>query len=629
MVGNTTPTRLCTGAMALALAAAFAFAPGCDSGEDYFHRLHGPTDVALIPPGGVFEVPVAYAPNFRNGHISKLDLKRIDLLVEDNAVAWQASPDLACGRDRVLDQIAVTTDGEMRIDVFVSDSQRDQVLRVPHARPDGDGGVEFVVASGAIPEAPVAQDGDGAALGGDAPTLDDLAIRPGYATTEDWTITYRGSAWVVEGTRSGLQQQQALPGLAYESDGEEIAFTMHHGGADVPEGTAFTFAVDTGIVEFELPGIAIDLQATPAGTLVLATVIDYLGDSGGLWIYLDDDQQGWLDLPAGAVPESMGFSRDGDAVFIADSSDANRVLKVTFDEGDPDSFEVTEIPVTEPNIDVAHSHDPDTDHLFVAAAYSETVEIIELTTGDPVDVNPWTEAVDPVFIGSLITGLDASAGTLGLNSITPQDRFEDKHVVVATTYAGYMHVMEADTGCQAAETSFGPYLEFADLGTAVSYVDVGPASDSRLLDDTITGEAVSINPCGGVARDQTWTLRFREDLLSWEVEGEFSGVQLGLAREDLRYVSDDGEISFVIASGARASSDGDWITFSVNDGFSPVGVLELPGDPVIFTDIYDAREGAWWEHREREIALVANAGNDVVMWIHIEGYGTGGLKYFR
>ena len=69
--------------------------PACDSTEDYFHRLYGPTDVAMIAPGGVFEVPVAYATNFRNGHISKLDLKRIDLLVEESAVAWQAAPDLA------------------------------------------------------------------------------------------------------------------------------------------------------------------------------------------------------------------------------------------------------------------------------------------------------------------------------------------------------------------------------------------------------------------------------------------------------------------------------------------------------------------------------------------------------
>ena len=603
--------------------------PACDSTEDYFHRLYGPTDVAMIAPGGVFEVPVAYATNFRNGHISKLDLKRIDLLVEESAVAWQAAPDLACGRDRVLDQIAVTTDGVSRIDVFVSDSQRDQVLRVPHARPAEGGGVECVTASGTIPAEPAAADVDGNALGSGAPVLDGLEVRPGYATTEDWTVTYEGQAWVVVGTRSGLQQRQALPGLRYDSDGEEIAFTVLHGGGDVPEGAQFAFAVDTGIVEFDLPGIVVDLQVTPGQTLVLATVVDYLGGTGGLWIYEDDENQTWLDLPAGTIPENMGFSRDGDAVFVADSSDANRVLELTFDEGDPDSFEVTEIPVTEPNIDVAHAHDPGMDHLFVAAAFSETVEIIDLASGDPLDVNPWTPEVDPVFIGSLITGLDASEGTLGLNSITPQDRFEDKYVVVATTFAGYLHVMEADSGCQAAETSFGPYLEYADLGSAVSYVDVGPASDSQLLADTITGEEVSINPCGGVAHDQLWTLRYREDLLAWEVEGELSGVQGGLAREDLRYVSDDGEISFVIASGARASSDGDWIQFSVNDGVSAVGVLELPADPLVFTDVYDTREGAWWEHRERQVALVANAGNAVVMWVHIEGYGTGGLKYFR
>ncbi len=608
----------------LCLAAVSVVAPGCQKEEDYFHRLHGPTDVAYLPPGDIFEVPLAYVPSFRSGQIAKLDLKRIDMLVEHGISSWMAAPFLACGRDRVLDQVEVLSDGETYIDVFVSDSQHGQVLRVPHVVPDGDGGYSF--ASVAWGE-PLLYEADGSTLS-DGPVLSDLEVRPGYATTETWTIRFHDHSWEVEGTASGPQQQEALPGLPFETDSQELAFTVLHGGREVEEGTFFTLTTDSGIVEFDLPGIVSDLKATPDGAMLLATVLGYDG-SPGLWIYLDDDTTHWVDLPEGAVPENIGFHRDEAAFFIADSSEANRVLRVDYTPGDPDSLVIDEVPVSEPAFDVAHAGDPDVEHLFVAAAYHETIEVIDLETGAQVDVNPWTDAVDPIRVGSLITGMDASRGTLEMNTVTPTEVNEERYVVVATTYAGYLHVIEADTGCEVLESFFGPYLEGIDASTEVVYYDVSPQSDTFLLPDPVTGLEISINPCGGVARDQMWTLRYRSATQSWEVEGALSGIQQGQAYEDQRYVSDDGEISFVLASGARASSDGDWVQFSVNDGVSPVGVLELPADPLVFTDIYDFREGSWWEHRERQVALVPNAGNDVVMWVHIEGYGDGGLKYFR
>ena len=599
---------------------------GCSGEEQYFHRLHGPTDAAVLPPGGVFEVPVAYVTNFRSGQIAKLDLKRFDLLVEESSSAWMSAPYLACGRDRVLDQIAVASDGETWVDVYVSDNQRDQILRVPHVLADDAGGYSFASAGGPYPNEPLPQTPDGN-LVAEGPFLDGLEIRDGFATTEEWTVTFRGHSWEVAGSRSGPQLREAVPGIPYESDGDEIAFTVLHMGSEPIEGTSFTFFVDTGIVEYEVPGIVADMAITPAGTMLIASVIGYGGDHG-MWILHGDDAN-WLELPAGTVPENLGFSRDGDAVFVADSSENNRVLRLAFAEGDPESFEISEIPVSESSIDVAHGRDPDHDYLFVASAYGHTVEIIDLASGDPVDVNPWTPEVESVDVGSLIVGLDASEGLIELNSVTSSDRFDEKYVVVATTFAGFMHVIEADTGCQAVETSYGPYLEQLNSGTTISYNDVGPASDTQLLADMVTGEPVSVNTCGGIAQDQAWTLRYSGLTLDWELEGAESGVQENRVVEDVRYVSDAGEVSFVLASGARASSDGDWIQFWVNDGVSPIGVQELPTDPVVYTDIYDFREGSWWAHKEREIAIVANTGDDVVLWIHMEGYGTGGLKYFR
>ncbi len=617
--GRSISRRVALAAAVLGLAAQVA----CDTTENYMHRLHGPVDIAWLEPGGVFEVPVAYTTNLRSGQIAKLDLKRIDLLVEESPASWISSPYLACGRERLLDQIAVTTDGATRVDVFVSDDRFGQILRVPHVIPDGEGGYDFPTVRWTEPQA-AGPDGEVLA---DGPVIEDLQPRIGYATTEEWTLTYSGHSWVVSGTASGLQLREALPGIAYETDDEELSFTVRHGGAEVEQGTTIRFSTDTGIVAFDVPGIVSDMMALDEETVV-ATVLGLDGD-GALWIYRGDDDTAWLDLPAGTVPENLAPHRDGSSLWIADSSDASRVLLLTLDVDDPDASTVEELPVSEPAFDVAHGRDPDHDWLFVAAAYGETVEIIDLDTGEPVDVNTWTPEVDPVFIGSLVTGLDATEGTLTFRSSTEAGRPEEGYGVVATTYAGRMHVIEADSGCQALESSFGPYLDVLNTGATVSYVDVGPENDTTLLEDPISAQQIAINPCGGIARDQVWTLRYHEDTLDWEVEGDVSGIQEGRARENERYVSDDGEISFVIASGARASSEGDWITFSVNDGISPIGVLELPSSPLVYTDVYDDREGSWWEHKERQVALVPNAGNDVVMWIHIEGYGGGGLKYFR
>jgi len=288
---------------ALLVAATLALS-GCEPQEDYFHRLRGPTDVALLPPGGVFEVPVAYVANFRSGQVAKLDLKRIDLLVEEGQASWFAAPYLACGRDRVIDQIAVTTDGATQVDVWVSDSQRGQVLRVPHVIPDGAGGFTF---AGVGPVQVDAQHAAGLGRVGElssGPELADLDVRPGSATTETWTMTYRGKSWELDGTASGLQQLEALPGLEYETDGQELSFTMLHHGESVEAGTTFTLVTDTGIEAFEVPGVVSDLKTSADGTWVIAAVLGYEGH-GVLWAH--DWQTGIstvLDLPPAPSPRT-------------------------------------------------------------------------------------------------------------------------------------------------------------------------------------------------------------------------------------------------------------------------------------------------------------------------------------
>jgi hypothetical protein len=114
----------------LLLAAALV---GCGETERTFAGLDGPGDVALLEPGEFFEVPVAFVSNFRSGRVSKLDLKRTRLLVEDGPAPWLPGPDLSFGADRALSEIALAQrPGEL--DVWVSDDMHDQILRAPYAR---------------------------------------------------------------------------------------------------------------------------------------------------------------------------------------------------------------------------------------------------------------------------------------------------------------------------------------------------------------------------------------------------------------------------------------------------------------------------------------------------------------
>ena len=47
--------------------------------------------------------------------------------------------------------------------------------------------------------------------------------------------------------------------------------------------------------------------------------------------------------------------------------------------------------------------------------------------------------------------------------------------------------------------------------------------------------------------------------------------------------------------------------------------------PLVFTELFDDRDGDWWKVREREIAVIPHVGNDVVLWVDIQGQGAGGV----
>jgi len=137
-----------------------------------------------------------------------------------------------------------------------------------------------------------------------------------------------------------------------------------------------------------------------------------------------------------------------------------------------------------------------------------------------------------------------------------------------------------------------------------------------------------VNSCAGVARDEEWSLIYDELQQGWLVEGSVSGLQTELARNDQRYVSDEGAISFTVMAGISPADDGDRYLVTVRDGIllasgdlyrdgDPEHAFELPGRPVVFW--YDAGPtgGGWDELDRRAYALWPLMNSDFVARVRL------------
>jgi hypothetical protein len=597
---------------------------GCDEDTAVRGHLDGPSDVAVLAPGSFFEVPVAFVANSRSGRVSKLDLKRFHQLVEDSPAPWLPSPDLALGASRGLGEIALV-EGDDTLWLWVSDDGTDEILAAPYIEGREDGGQPRWArpALGAVEAAGP----DGAALAADAaPTLAQLRLRPGRAAAETWTFTWDGNSLGAEGSIAGPQRNRALPGTPYETDGGEIAFVLALAGQEPEQGTSLRVTVESGVEVFDAGGFVTDLYAIPGTSHLLAAVLPD-GDAAFLSLWDTDTRQEFdrIELPVGAVPERISAGRNEGVLWVADSSDivGGRVLRLDFVPGDADTFSVAELPVPEPTIDVAEGLAPGAHRLFAGAAYSDAVWMLDPDVGTLVDTNPFTPEVDPVRVRSLVSGLAASPGPIETATLDEDGTRFARHGVVAATFAGEGYIIDAETGCVFSQSPAGAYL---DASPSALFTDVGWPSSPALAADADTTRVLWTNPCGGVTRTEVWRVRFSELSQDWEVEGSRSGVQNARAQTGVRYTSDDAAIGFLILPGDDPVTDGDVYTFPVTSGVSPLPLQELPGDPVMYTELFDDRDGAWWKVRRREITLVPHLGNDVVLWIDTQGQGDGGLR---
>ena len=605
----------------------------CEDASRTLNRLDGPVDVALLAPGTFFEVPVVFASNFRSGRVSKLDLKRSNLLVEDSPAPWMASPDLSLGADRALSEIALSV-SEDRVDVWVADDSHDELLRANYIT-GLDAAGKPIWQRPAFVGDPAWRDPSGALLAA-PPTarLDGLRVRSGRATTETWTATWDGTSLQLRGSASGLQSERAVPGTPYETDLGELAFTLALAGAQLPVGTSLSFAVDSGVVSADVGGLVTALLApTPDSPWIFAAV---LPDEGAPFVSVWDARQfeeiDRLLLPEGASPESLALGHSEGVLWVADSAEvgsSGRVFRIDYIPGDINTLALTAVAVPEPAIDVAAGLDPASPRLLVAAAFSDAIWLLDGATYEPIDINPVTPEIDANHVGSLVAGLAASRRDIETRIFDEDGTRLRSFAVLATTFAGSLYWLDAATGCQVFSTPAGAYLDITPELVNATFSDLGYASNPQLVFDEVSERAVTTHACGGVSRSETWLVRYEEAQQSYEVEGTLSGIQHNPAVEGQRYLSDDGAISFLIMPGTRPTTDGDRWNFPINDGVSPVALQELPGDPLIFTELFDDRDGPWWKVRQREIAVVPHAGNDVILWVDIQGQGLGGTRVYQ
>ena len=99
----------------------------------------------------------------------------------------------------------------------------------------------------------------------------DLLPQSGFAATEEWSVTYTGTDWTIEGSRSGLLETNAKTGSAYVSDDSALSFQIV-GAPNV--GDRFTFTTDSGIIEHDVGGRPIRLAMSPDASTLAVVVED-------------------------------------------------------------------------------------------------------------------------------------------------------------------------------------------------------------------------------------------------------------------------------------------------------------------------------------------------------------------
>lgn len=581
-------------------------------------RFDGPVAAAVVDEGvGPFDVSTGYVANSRGGTVVPLDLVSGRFLTDDPFASFLRGSSVPFGDEHILADLAVYAT-PTTVDLWTVDAASGFVLRAPYVIGVDEAGPREV---DPVADEAVFFDADGS---GDTPTLAGIELRPGYTTTEDWSIEFDGSRWWAKGSASGQQDHQPVDGEPYTSDEGEVAFTIN-GTASL--GDRFEFHTETGVRRFDLGARATALLLD--GDRLYVSLVD------GTVAVLDAATAARLDtiqLAAGAQPGHL-VSDDAGTLYVADTGTA-QVHVLT---GDLGAWVDTPLPTAAPVVDVAWVTGNGQDgtpfaHLFVLPVALGRVDVYDTTAGRWVDPNPITPGAEGIPLDLPFLGLAASAGPTRLQIPTEFGAWPRVPVVLVSSGAGAVYELDASTGCYVAmgEGPKGPNAITDDTTTNFDFTDVGVPSTPGFVSDTETGVIVAASSCPGVTFSEEWTVTYDGATLSWQVEGSRSGPQTLRAHDDERYVSDTGAISFLIASGSLPASTGDTFAFTTEanllaytnsdpgaDGTDQL-VFQYPGRPVSFSLEGGPTGGGWDAYEVDQYALLPLTNTDATALLRLD-----------
>ncbi|MEL6342050.1 MAG: hypothetical protein AAFV53_02885 [Myxococcota bacterium] len=584
---------------------------------------------AAVLDGGPFEDPIGFVANTRDGHIVPLNLK-IGTYFSDNVASPFLQPRfVATGDERQLESLVAFSPNGDDVTVYAADQRFGVLVQAPYLT-GVDPSPQLIAPTASEP---VFLDNDSS---GDNAEIEIIALRAGATTTEDWQIQYDGEQWWLFGSRSGKQGRPAQTNRNFRTDEGELEFLIT---GSATEGDRFELSTDTGLVEHDLGGRVLGLQRLPDSPWLLAGVWDADTEMG--WISLFDMSQnaelGRIDLPDGAQPWRFAARADQPLrVFVSDAR-RSAAYQVDVVPWALDASEVVEIPTSAPIGAIAWAEDLDAGYsnLFVAPVGANRIDVYDLLGETWRDVNPYDGRDGGLNLYAAVVGMDATPETIPLQEFVEWGASTDesrqavitKQVVVFTTVEGTIQMLEADNGCLARTSTVN--RTFTSDNTEVQYASPSTPESTTLATGLGRGIDVQSPPCGGLLRDEEWTVTYDGAAGSWTVEGSRSGMQNNRAIEDTRYVSDEGALSFTLVSGDIPPVDGDAFSFITGDGALNINAyvrpsdnasiaLDLPAEPVIFQYNAGQRGGGWDVLDRRTFALIPIQNSNFVLRIRLD-----------
>ena len=269
-------------------------------------------------------------------------------------------------------------------------------------------------------------------------------------------------------------------------------------------------------------------------------------------------------------------------------------------------------------------------HLF-AGTYTGFVYVFDMEIEQWITINPNSSESKGMYLGSPITGLDVSKSSFYFQNANKFGGREKNYGVIVTTFDGNIYLLHAKNGCVATSQG-GPQVETSSqyYNDNTIFFDQGADSNPQIYSADGSGQGIVVNQCGGIVRDEAWTVTYQENDGNWLVVGDISAEQEFRAYENQRYQNDDGAISFTIVSGSRPSTQGDSFSFTTKSNMlffnrltnnsGQIESIQIPANPRTFEYTIAESDGGWDPVLSKQGVIIPVINSNIVIRIDIENW---------